>query len=172
MRVMANLVGEAHGDILEVGFGMGISATHIQECGVHSHTIIECNDDVVAAFQRWRTQYPDRDIRVIHGEWQQVLDQLGTYDGVFFDAYPTSEDEFQRPGIFAEPFFPTAAAVLRRGGVFTYFTSEADSLSRTHQRLLLQSFGSFSLSVVRSLAPPEDCTYWWADSMAVVKAIK
>jgi hypothetical protein len=25
---------------------------------------------------------------------------------------------------------------------------------------------------LRALAPPADCQYWWADSMAVVKAVR
>ncbi len=176
MQAMADVVTETHGDILEVGFGMGISATYIQERDVRSHTIIEYNDDVVATCQQWMSRYPERDIRLMHGKWQDVVDQLETYDGVFFDAYPLSEDEFQRAILnsitFAEAFFSTAAALLRSGGIFTYFTSEIDSLSRRHQRLIFKYFSSFTLSVVRSLVPPDDCNYWWADSMAVVKAVK
>jgi hypothetical protein len=29
-----------------------------------------------------------------------------------------------------------------------------------------------TLSIVEGLCPPEDCNYWWADSMVAVKAVK
>jgi amino acid adenylation domain-containing protein len=176
MKAMAELAAAAHGDVLEVGFGMGISGTYLQECGIKSHTIIECNDDVFSRAQQWRNQHPDRRIRLLQGKWHEVLDQLDTYDAVLFDTYPLSEEEFRDAVInsvtFAESFFPVAARLLRPGGVFTYYTNEIDSFSRRHQRRLLDHFGSLTLAVVRSLKPPEDCNYWWADSMVVIGAVK
>lgn len=176
MKAMADIVTEQHGDVLEVGFGMGISASYIQAGQPRSHTIIECNRDVMQAFGEWVDRYRDRDIRLVQGRWQDVVDDLGLFDGVFFDTYPASEAEFEESVInsitFAEGFIPVAAKLLRPGGVFTYYTNEIDSFSRRHQRFLLSHFSSFTLSVVRSLLPPDDCHYWWADSMVLVKAVK
>ncbi len=176
MKVMARIATESQGDVLEVGFGMGISATYIQEGRPRSHSIIECNREVMKVFADWRQRFPDRDIRLVEGRWQDVVDNIGPFDGVFFDTYPASEAEFEESVInsinFAEAFIPAAAKVLRPGGCFTYYTNEIDSFSRRHQRFLLKHFSSFTLSVVRSLLPPDDCHYWWADSMAVVKAVK
>lgn len=176
MRAMADIVGRPDRDVIEVGFGMGISATFIQEHGVRSHTIIDSNDDVIAAAHRWREAYPDRDIRLVHGSWEEVAGRVGSADAILFDAYPQSEAEFAASVIesvtFAEGFFPTAAALLRPGGVLTYYTNEIDSFSRRHQRLLLKYFSNLTLSVVRDLAPPPDCNYWWTDSMVVVAAVR
>jgi amino acid adenylation domain-containing protein len=176
MKAMAEVVTESHGDILELGFGMGISATYIQECGVRSYTVVEYNDGVVDHFNKWKAQYPGRDIRLIHGKWHNVIDQLVTYDGVFFDTVPTDEEEYTREvinnAVMAEDFFPVAAKCLRPGGIFTWYSNEINSLSRRHQRLILKYFSSFTVSVVQPLFPPEDCHYWFADSMVVVKAIK
>jgi hypothetical protein len=176
MQAMAQVVTESGGDILEVGFGMGISASFIQDCGVKSHTIIECNEGVIRQFEKWKARYPGRDIRLVQGRWQDVASGLGPFDGVLFDTYPLDEDEFLDAVVnsitFAESFFPAAAALLRKGGIFTYYTNEIDSFSRRHQRLVFQHFGSLTLSVLRSLMPPTDCNYWWADSMVVAKAVK
>ena len=175
MKAMAEIAA-AGGDVLEVGFGMAISATYLQELGVRSHTIIECNEEVIEEFERWRAGYPERDIRLVRGRWQDVRDQLGRYGAVLFDTYPLDESEYEesvlRSVTFAESFVETAAQCLREGGVFTYYTNEIDSFSRRHQRLVLDHFRSLELRVVRDLAPPEDCHYWWADSMAVVKAVR
>jgi amino acid adenylation domain-containing protein len=176
MAALADIATATHGDVLEVGFGMGISATDIQARGARSHTIIECNDDVVRTFERWRSRYPDRDIRLVKGIWQEVAAPLGPFDAILFDTYPLSEHEFTEAVIesitFAAPFMPVAASLLHEGGVFTYYTNEIDTCSRRHQRLLLRHFRSFTVSVVRGLQPPDDCHYWWADSMVVVRATK
>lgn len=177
MGAMAGVVTESHGEVLEVGFGRGISAQYIQERGVRSHTIIECNDSVVDRFHSWRNRYPERDIRLIHGRWQDVVDQLGTYDGVFFHTYPLNEEEIiehvVRSTTFAEHFFRVAASVLREGGVFTYLTNEIDSFSREHQRLLFRHFRSIALRIAGPLnLPPDLADAWWADTMVVVRAEK
>ena len=173
MKAMADIVTETHGDILEIGFGMGISATYIQERGVKSHTIVEFNNDVIEAFKAWKEQYPDRDIKLIQGKWPDVEDQVQMYDGIFFDTYPTSEEELKSLLIASciEDFY-VGATHLKEGGIFTFYTGEIDSLSRFTQRFLLKIFSSLTISIVDSLCPPEDCHYYIADSMVVVKAIK
>lgn len=176
MKRLAEGAAASHGDVLEVGFGMGISATLLQEVGVRSYTIVECNDEVIARFEAWKRNYPGRDIRLLRGMWQEVVDDLDTYDGILFDTYPLSQEEYLRNEVagtsytHAGEFFPVASARLREGGVFTYFTCEIDTLSRGHQRLLLEHFDAFTVSVVRGLEPPAGCQYWWADSMAAVEA--
>ena len=144
---------------------------------MRSHTVIECNDDVVRRFEAWREGYPDADIRLAHGLWQDVLDGLGTFDGVFFHTYPLTEAEFVEQigdsSTFAEHFFPHAAAHLSPGGIFTYLSNEMDSLGRTHQRRLLAHFSEVSVKVVDALPiPPDVADAWWSDSMVVVKATK
>jgi guanidinoacetate N-methyltransferase len=176
MAALADVAAASHGDVLEVGFGMGIAATFLQERGLRSHTILECNDDVAKRLAMWAGRYPEADIRIIGSRWQDWEGPEGTFDAILFDTYPTSEEEFLREvyesPTFSASFFPRAAQLLRPGGVFTYYSNEIDSLGREHQRLLLQHFQSFSVSLVRGLTPPSGCQYWWADSMAVVKAVK
>ncbi|MCG8589832.1 MAG: hypothetical protein MJE66_11125 [Proteobacteria bacterium] len=41
MRSLAQAAAQGHGDVLEVGFGMGISASYLQEAGLRSYTVIE-----------------------------------------------------------------------------------------------------------------------------------
>jgi amino acid adenylation domain-containing protein len=178
MDAMAKVVTESHGDILEAGFGMALSATCIQKYGVRSYTIMEANDEVVKRFHEWKKQFPGRDIRLLHGRWHDTNHQVAdeSMDGVFFDTVPTFEDEYLREVIdnvvMAEDFFPIAARVLRPGGIFTWYTNEIDTLSRRHQRLIQKYFRSFEVTVCRPLYPPVDCHYWFADSMVVVKAVK
>lgn len=176
MEAMALAATESHGDLLEVGFGMGISADYIQGAGVRSHTIIECNEDVIERFTRWKSMYPGRDIRLVKGRWQDTVHQLSEFDSIFFDTYPLSEKEFSEFVVadvtFAAHFFEAAAMKLKRGGVLTYYSNEIDTMSRRHQRRLLKYFKRLSMSVVQPLYPPDDCNYWWANSMVLVSATK
>jgi len=52
MEAMARVVTETCGDVLEVDFGMGVSAFYIQAMGVKSHTIIEYNQVVIGVFEK------------------------------------------------------------------------------------------------------------------------
>lgn len=177
MRAMAGIVTASHGDVLEIGFGRGIASTMIQEGGVRSHTIIECNDGIIGRYERWRENYADRDLRMVAGLWQDTLDGLGKFDAIFFHTYPLNEDEvIEQIGgstTFAGHFFPHAARHLVDGGVFTYLSNEIDSLGRQHQRLLFAHFSRVEMSVVRDLQIPDDVRdAWWSDSMVVVAAVR
>jgi guanidinoacetate N-methyltransferase len=176
MEAMARVVTETHGDVLEIGFGMGISASYIQEMGVKSYTVIECNEMVKEKFEAWKQQFPKADCRLVFGKWQEVIDSVGLFDAIFFDTYPVSEDEFAnyvvRDVTFAQHFFEAAARHLKPGGVFSYYSNEIDTVARRHQRELFKHFRSVTFSVCAPLFPPEDCNYWWADSMIVTKCIK
>ena len=74
------------GDVLEIGFGFGYSATAIQKYNPKSHTIIECHPVVINKLNDWSKKY--NNINIIEGYWQQQLGQLGDFDFIFFDDYP------------------------------------------------------------------------------------
>lgn len=176
MEAMAEAMTDSHGDVLEIGFGRGIASDFIQECGVASHTIIECDPSVLRECESWRGQRPDAQVSIVPGMWQDVIGQLGEYDGILFHTYPLSEQDHLEQVVqsvtFAEHFFPTAATHLKRGGIFSYLSNETDSLSRAHQRLLFRYFSSFSLSRATGLNIPEDShDVHWSDAMVIIGAV-
>ena len=176
MESMAAIASRSHGDVLEIGFGRGVSADMIQHGGVRSHTIVECNESVISRFERWREGYPQNDIRLVPGLWQDVIASLGMFDAIFFHTYALDEDEavslVAGSVTFAAHFFTVAARHLRRGGVFTYLSNEIDSLGREHQRLLLAHFSSVRIQRVPLNMPSDVRDAWWADSMMIVEALK
>lgn len=178
MRAMAEQVCRSQGDVLEIGFGRGVASQFIQDCGVRSHTVVECNDGIIDRFfEPWRATLPDRKIRLLRGKWQDTTSQLDLYDGVFFHTYPLNENEFveyvAQSSTFAEHFFDTAAAHLRKGGIFSYLTNEMDSLSRSHQRALLKRFSAFRTSLLTGLNIPEDTRdAQWLNQTVLVSAEK
>ena len=74
------------GDVLEIGFGMGYSATQIQKYKPKSHTIIEMDKKVLKRLKKWAKNYDN--INIIEGTWQKTLNTLGKFDEIFFDDYP------------------------------------------------------------------------------------
>lgn len=82
---------QPQGDILEVGFGCGYSATHIQTYRPKSHTIIEYHPVVAERARAWAKDYPN--VIIIEDTWQHALPQLGLFDGIFFDDYPLESEE-------------------------------------------------------------------------------
>jgi protein arginine N-methyltransferase 2 len=85
MKASADYVCENGGDILEIGFGMGISANHIQANDINSHTIIENHPQVIEKLKIWAQDKPN--VIIVEGDWHDVKDSLSTYDGVFYDTY-------------------------------------------------------------------------------------
>ena len=177
MKSMAKHATETGGDILEIGFGRGVSATFIQEHGVRSHTIVECNSfSIKNYYEPWKQRYPQNDIKLIPERWEDVEKELGLFDGIFFHAFPLDDEEFIRYVVnsitFAEHFFAVAARHLRKKGAFTYLTTEINSLSRRHQRALFKHFTSINLSLEPLTIPEDTKDAWWADTMVIVKAVK
>ena len=84
MEKSAEYICESKGDILEIGFGMGICSDYIQAQGVNSHTIVEIHPQIIEKLKIWAE---DKDnVIIVEGDWSSVSG-LGTYDGIFIDTY-------------------------------------------------------------------------------------
>tara|TARA_R100001443_G_scaffold65222_1_gene74515 strand:+ start:1403 stop:1963 length:561 start_codon:yes stop_codon:yes gene_type:complete len=85
MEASANYICSNGGDVLEIGFGMGISANYIQANSINSHTIVECHPQILEKAKTWAADKPN--VTIIEGEWFDIKDSLSTYDGVFYDTF-------------------------------------------------------------------------------------
>jgi hypothetical protein len=84
MKAHAEITCRNGGHILEVGFGMGISANYIQQQDIKSHTIIELNDEIYQNAVEWAKDKPNT--KIVSGDWKTV--ELGKkFDAIFFDAH-------------------------------------------------------------------------------------
>ena len=99
-------------DVLEIGFGMGLSATFIQELEPKSHTIVECHPQILEKMKEWVKGR--NNVRIIEGEWYMVKDQFGMYDGIFYDAH---NDNAMLKTTELKNY-------IKPGGVFTYYNEE------------------------------------------------
>ena len=83
MSASAAYVTEGGGDILEIGFGMGISAGYIQSHSISSHTIIENHPQIISKSREWASSKSN--VNIISQSWADVTGSLGRYDGIFYD---------------------------------------------------------------------------------------
>lgn len=74
------------GDVLEIGFGLGYSAEHIQSYKPKSHTIIEYHPLIAQKARDFAKKHSS--VTIIEDTWQNALKNLGVFDCVFFDDYP------------------------------------------------------------------------------------
>ena len=119
MKASANYVCENGGDVLEIGFGMGISAGHIQANSISSHTIVENHPQVIEKAKAWAADKPN--VTIIEGDWYAVKDSLSTYDGVFYDTW--GEDDWSK-------FASNIASLCKSGAKVTWWNNipEANSI--------------------------------------------
>jgi predicted O-methyltransferase YrrM len=87
------------GKVLEIGFGMGYSASKI--CSyekVIEYNVIECNPIVWEKFENFKTEQkikrPQLELNLIKGRWQDILIILDQYDCIYFDDYVLDEEEY------------------------------------------------------------------------------
>jgi protein arginine N-methyltransferase 2 len=99
--------------VLNIGFGLGIIDTEIQKYNPGKHTIIEAHPDV---YQKMLDMGWDKkpNVRIIFGKWQDVLDQLETYDGIFFDTFGEYYKDLKE-------FHEHLPNILNEDGVYSYF---------------------------------------------------
>lgn len=70
MKKHAEVVCKNSGDILEIGFGMGISANYIQQHNIKSHTIVEIYPDIIAIAKEWSKNKPN--VTILEGDWYEL----------------------------------------------------------------------------------------------------
>tara|TARA_Y100001938_G_scaffold131837_1_gene189411 strand:- start:1756 stop:2316 length:561 start_codon:yes stop_codon:yes gene_type:complete len=113
MKVSADYVCRNGGDILEIGFGMGISANYIQANDINSHTIVENHPQIIERLKIWAQDKPN--VIIVEGDWYQMKNLLSTYDGVFYDTY--GEDNWTK---FSDEIF----SLVKPGAKVTWWNNE------------------------------------------------
>jgi hypothetical protein len=80
------------GDVLEIGFGCGYSATQIMKHPIKSYTIVECEPIIIEKINKWKKDYEHIPITIVEGTWQNKLHTLGIFDEIYFDDFPLNID--------------------------------------------------------------------------------
>ena len=116
MSASAAYVTEGGGDILEIGFGMGISAGYIQSHSINSHTIVENHPQIIEKAKAWALDKPN--VTIIEGSWLDKLSELSTYNGVFCDTYGDAD---------VYSFGDSLSDLVKTGGVATWWNAKNEA---------------------------------------------
>lgn len=162
MNRLASIASFNGGPVLELGYGMGLSARAVQTQGVSKHVIIECHPGVVAKGKEdLGSEISAGKVEIIEGFWEDVTQTLpsNSFSGILFDTYPLTEEEIHGNHFW---FFKEAYRLLKPGGVFTYYSDEATELSQVHiERLASAGFSRDNIQFeVVAVDPPVGCEYW------------
>lgn len=144
--------------VMELGFGLGISASFIQQHAPKHHVIIEMNHKIAEAAREFARQQHNR-VTILEGTWQEIVPLLESesFHGILFDTYPLSDEEVD---VIFYPFLEHAYRLLAPGGVLTYYSDEATWFSEEHLAALHEvGFSKINGELVQ-VTPPDDCLYW------------
>lgn len=166
MKSLAAVATSKGGEVLEVGFGMGISAGYIQSHkNIKRHTVIECHPVVIASAKKmFAKQLKSGRMRLFEGFWEDVTPKLKdkSFDGILFDSCPLDSGvEFFQ----FYPFFKEAYRLLKDDGIFTYFSDEAKTISKEHRDLLKKAGFTDIKFKLCGVHPPKTCEYWKHDTI-------
>ncbi|CAE7352684.1 gamt [Symbiodinium pilosum] len=179
MDALAAVAASQPGPVLEVGFGLGLSASAIDNLGVEGHVILEANAEVLGRAELWAETAKCPTV-VLGGFWQDLVPSMasGSFGGILFDAYPLSPGEAAGDGEVGA-FFVEAARLLRPGGVFTFYFDagrnwiECIRSFRTETIPKLRDAGFTDVEHDQvACVPRPGCTYFWKDRFLVPKATR
>ena len=91
MEKVADLLCFNSGDVLNIGFGMGIVDGYIQTHNPNSHTIIENHPDVIQHIKE--TGWENR-ANFIYTKWQEQIGKIGPFDGIYLDTWADSRIQY------------------------------------------------------------------------------
>lgn len=107
----AEIVSQNGGDILEIGFGMGISANKFQTLNINSYTCIEINNNLFLSAQTWSSG--KNNVSIINNDWQNYFNTTTLkYDAIYCDYLDA--DEYNE-------FYETAKNVLKMNGIISTY---------------------------------------------------
>lgn len=155
-----------HGDVLEIGFGLGLSATQFQKYPIKTHTIVECHPTVIERMNQWGKSY--QNVKIIEGMWQQSFDKFQKYDIIFFDDHSSIIDEnkysdmqmFQDQIRFKIFIFKCLDYFMKPGARACMFMNK----SKSRKDFYTEVFAHRNDVVYREqwieIKPPKNCNYY------------
>ena len=116
MKRVSEIITFNQGRVLNIGFGMGIVDSFIQERNPLHHTIIENHPDVYTKMvsDGWLEK---ENVSVICDKWQNVIEVIGKFDGIYLDTW------YDNRTFYVKNLLDNC---LKEGGVFSIWYNEEE----------------------------------------------
>ena len=95
MKDAAKLICRDGGKILNIGFGLGLIDNYIQSHKPEEHWIIEAHPQVIDKMKNEGWNYKSN-VTCIFDKWQDVVQDLPKFDGIFFDTWREHSQYFHK----------------------------------------------------------------------------
>jgi spermidine synthase len=140
MKRSAEIICKNGGDILNIGFGMGIIDSFIQEHNPATHWIIEAHPDVYKKMLEdgWHKK---PNVRIIFGKWQDVIHTLPMFDGIYLDTFHDSGK--------GDTFVPILKKILKPNGIFSYWEGVSKDYMDPHFTDFLVKDFDYSFEILK-----------------------
>jgi predicted O-methyltransferase YrrM len=157
------------GKVLEIGFGMGYSATKICSFpNVKEYNVIECNPIVWKKFEEFKINQkklrPELEINLIKGRWEDVLEITSIFDCIYFDDYILDTNPTQQiNSIFRVNSF--LFLILKN---HTKIGSKISFYSKNDVNIMYKEINCISIKCSEyKIEIPENCKYAKGDKMYI-----
>ena len=92
-KEVLDLMSSPQKNILDVGYGWGVTSNYFYNRGVNSLTIIEIREDIYNKALKWSLDKPN--VTVIHGDWINIIPTLDEkFDGIYMDTFCPEDETF------------------------------------------------------------------------------
>lgn len=162
MRRQAATVCSRGGRVLNVGFGLGIIDSYIQEHeNVTEHWIIEGHPDVQQYMieNGWLEK-----AKCIFRPWQDVINHLPQFDGIYIDTW--AED--------LTPFYIQAQWILKPDGVLSFFNNtRSGGVMEKYDEAAIKSWGKYEIEsfeipyISPNTTQKSNGTHYWDENRRV-----
>lgn len=145
--------------VLNIGFGMGIIDTMIQEKKPTKHYICEPHPDVLAKLKAdgW---YEKSNVVVLEGRWQDRLPELLTegifFNGIYYDTYSEHYSDML-------DLFDLIVGLLKPHGIFSFFNglgADRQVIYEVYKKLVEIDLNTYGLQVNFEEVKVEDLKVW------------
>lgn len=166
------------GDVLEIGYGCGYSASFIQAYYPRTHTIVECHPVVIEKANSFSALHAG--VYIVDDTWQNALEYLGVFDTIFFDDYPLEPnakwvmaDNKTESRNIHERLLPFLKICLKKhmriGSKFSCFIEDINFPGK--EELLKDASIKYKESYV-PVMPPKHCKYYQEKKALVITVEK
>jgi guanidinoacetate N-methyltransferase len=162
MKGMAEVVTRKGGNVLNIGYGLGLLDRAIEEFretrGLCDHYVVELNRYLAGDARK------DKNLIVIEGDCREELPRLSVqFAGIAYDGYPLDLEELHRDGVvFLETLAKTQ--LLMKGGMLSFFVDAKNQLGSKFKKYLAKlGFSLLDVKKIPVCRPRRRSKNWQAD---------
>jgi len=154
-----------YGTVLEIGFGLGYSATKI--CSFDSvveYSVIECTPIVWEKFEEFKKaillKRPKLKINLIKGRWEDVLRTTGKFDCLYFDDYIIDGNQIMNDR-FSKFLYKVLISHTKIGSKICFYSSKDCGVIFKDIGCIETEYSEYNIKI------PKNCVYAKGDKMFI-----